>query len=638
MGINKDIISVCALVPYPVDTTPGRRYRIEQWMPYLESEGISVELVPFVDERLMELLHKPGRRAAKAFANITRFLRRCADAIKTRRYDAVLIHRAASIGGPALLERLVASFGRPLIYDFDDAIFKLHTTEASRRFGWLKFPGKTATICRLASHVAVGKAWLADYARKFNSRVTIIPTSIDTSRYKSVKKNGSNGRVVVGWTGSSTSQTQPRGTTKPAVLYICYYNITEPLVQTQVVAYLRELAASGFEIHLLTFELRGLAADTRRRITDELAYQGIQWHSLRYHQRPSLPATLYDIALGTLAALRICKRYRIRLVHARSYVPAAMALILKRLLGCPFLFDVRGLLADEYRDAGRWAEDDLKYKLTKRMERVFFRCADAFVVLTKRILVELTSAASPLENREREIRVIPCCVDTDKFVISTEERDSYRRGRGWTNRRVLTYLGKLGTWYLAEEMARFFAVAREVMPDLFFQVLTQSGREPIERAMQANGIPALDYDIRFSPLEQVPLILAASDAGISFIRPCYSKLSSSPTKIGEYLAAGLPVVANTGIGDCDEMLEESRLGVILQEFSDSEYRQSAHALRMLIEEFGLHARCRAFVDRELSLTKVGGPRYVGVYERVMGCEALRLVDHNGLVTDTQKLG
>jgi glycosyltransferase involved in cell wall biosynthesis len=106
-----------------------------------------------------------------------------------------------------LLERFIALLGRPVIYDFDDAIFKLHTTEANRGFGWLKFPGKTATICRISSHVVVGNSWLADYARQFNRRVSVIPTSIDTEYYRPVSKNGPNGRVILGWTGSSTSQT-----------------------------------------------------------------------------------------------------------------------------------------------------------------------------------------------------------------------------------------------------------------------------------------------------------------------------------------------------------------------------------------------------------------------------------------------
>jgi glycosyltransferase involved in cell wall biosynthesis len=199
-------ISVCALVPYPARTSPSQRFRIEQWMPYLKSKGIEVDLVPFADDDLMAMLHKPGHQTAKAVANLSRFLGRFGDAIRTRRYDAVLIHRAACIAGPATIERLIVALGRPVIYDFDDAIFKLHTTDANRRFGWLKFPGKTRAICRLSDHVVVGNSYLAEYALKHNSRVSVIPTSIDTDLYRPEKKK-SNGRVVVGWTGSSTSQT-----------------------------------------------------------------------------------------------------------------------------------------------------------------------------------------------------------------------------------------------------------------------------------------------------------------------------------------------------------------------------------------------------------------------------------------------
>jgi hypothetical protein len=104
-------ISICGLVPYPVDTTPSQRYRIEQWVPYLEQEGISVDLVPFVDDRLMKILYQPGRWLAKAAA-LTRALVRCAGRLqRTRQYDVVLVHRAISIAGPAVFERVVAASG-----------------------------------------------------------------------------------------------------------------------------------------------------------------------------------------------------------------------------------------------------------------------------------------------------------------------------------------------------------------------------------------------------------------------------------------------------------------------------------------------------------------------------------------------
>jgi glycosyltransferase involved in cell wall biosynthesis len=199
--------SINGLMPYSPDTTPSQRYRVEQWLPYLQSQGISVDLRPFADDDLMQLLHKPGRRAAKAARSAVRFCSRLRDVLATPRYDAVLIHRTACIAGPALLERLIPVFRRPVIYDFDDAIFMLHTTEANKRFGWLKFPGKTATLCRMSAHVIVGNMYLAEYARRYNSRVTVIPSSVDTDRYRPVERTRAGDRVVIGWMGSSTSQT-----------------------------------------------------------------------------------------------------------------------------------------------------------------------------------------------------------------------------------------------------------------------------------------------------------------------------------------------------------------------------------------------------------------------------------------------
>jgi glycosyltransferase involved in cell wall biosynthesis len=93
-----------------------------------------------------------------------------------------------------------------MIFDFDDAIYLSDTSGANQNFGWLKFPGKTATICRLSSRVIAGSRHLAEYARQHNSNVTIVPTSIDTNLYRPVER-APNEKIVVGWTGSSTSQT-----------------------------------------------------------------------------------------------------------------------------------------------------------------------------------------------------------------------------------------------------------------------------------------------------------------------------------------------------------------------------------------------------------------------------------------------
>lgn len=207
MPARDNPISVYGFVPYALGTTPSQRFRIEQWLPYLKSEGIEVRLASFADERLMERMRRSGHLLGKATGLLHAFLQSAIRELDSWRYDVILVHRAICIAGPAILERLLTAARRPVIYDFDDAIWMLHTSSANRRFGWLKFPGKTAAICRLSTRVVVGNTFLADYARRFNPAVTVIPTSIDTERFRPVPKRREGKPVIIGWTGSSTSQT-----------------------------------------------------------------------------------------------------------------------------------------------------------------------------------------------------------------------------------------------------------------------------------------------------------------------------------------------------------------------------------------------------------------------------------------------
>lgn len=197
-------------MPYPAGTSPSQRFRIEQWIPDLEEAGIAVDLVPFVDDRLMRLLHRSGRGFSKAWLGTAALLRRIQTLARLPSYDAVLVHRAACLFGPALLERAIAR-RHPLLFDFDDAIWLLHTTKANRALGWLKFPGKTAILCRRSTYVVAGNEHLAAYARRFNPRVAVVPSSVDTDVFRPRPRPEGRTAVVVGWTGSSTSQDHLEG-------------------------------------------------------------------------------------------------------------------------------------------------------------------------------------------------------------------------------------------------------------------------------------------------------------------------------------------------------------------------------------------------------------------------------------------
>jgi hypothetical protein len=108
---------------------------------------------------------------------------------------------------------------------------------------------------------------------------------------------------------------------------------------------------------LLSFEktaaFRGAGTEQRKDLRRSLAAAAIDWRCLRYHQRPSLPATVFDVFNGIRVARRIIKHKQIELVHARSHIPATMALALKRQFGVKLILTFAWLYGRIW-DADHW--------------------------------------------------------------------------------------------------------------------------------------------------------------------------------------------------------------------------------------------------------------------------------------------
>jgi glycosyltransferase involved in cell wall biosynthesis len=391
-------------------------------------------------------------------------------------------------------------------------------------------------------------------------------------------------------------------------LYICYASLTDPLIRTQVVAYLAGLAARGHTIHLLTFEPK-LDRARRRELRAEMTRQGITWHSLRYHKRPSLPATIFDALSGATLAIWLVTRHRLGALHARSHVPLAMALLARNVTRSRLIFDIRGLLAEEYVDAGRWVPGGAPYRITTWIQGVGLRRADGFVVLTERVRRALFAgeAAGP------RTYVIPCCADFDRLAPGARD---VRAELGLGNRPVMIYVGKLTGVYMDREMADFFAVARRHEPELVLLVLTQSPANSIIDELRRTGVPEDAYRITQAPSSEVGTYLAASTFAICFCHPKPSLIASSPTKIGEYLAAGLPVVSGPDVGDTDTILREREAGVVVEAFDDTTYERAMQQLLALVGDPAIRERCRMVAQRVFSLDEVGIPRYDALYREI----------------------
>jgi len=185
---------------------PSQRFRLEQWAPHLSAKhGIRLEFAPFESPALARLLYERGHVPAKAFWSIYDFVRRAAVLAQARRYDAIVVHREAALIGPAIYERLLGWMGKPIIFDFDDAIWSAAQAHTNGPFGHLHFYGKTSAICRLATAVTVGNDYLASYARKRNANVHVIPSTIELADYPLIPESSEEGKFVVCWSGSTST-------------------------------------------------------------------------------------------------------------------------------------------------------------------------------------------------------------------------------------------------------------------------------------------------------------------------------------------------------------------------------------------------------------------------------------------------
>ncbi|HEX8475867.1 MAG TPA: glycosyltransferase [Pyrinomonadaceae bacterium] len=399
----------------------------------------------------------------------------------------------------------------------------------------------------------------------------------------------------------------------------------DPLGQSQVIPYLRELSdREGVRFTLLSFERpaafepEGLRRSAELETT--LAAHGIEWHRLRYHQRPSLPATAYDVGAGVRYAKRLVRQNGIEMVHARSHIPATIALALKKEFGVRMIFDVRGLMAEEYADAGHWRAGSFKYRLTKWMERRCFAASDGVVTLTEAIWRIIKDWDGLAGRASLAHEVVPCCADLERFRFDATERAARRAELGITNAFVFVYSGSIGGWYLTEEMADFFAEIRRERPAAHFLWLTPHAHERVHALMRERGVAAESYTVRAAESAEVASYLSASDAGVAFIKPCFSKLASSPTKTAEYLACGLPVVLNAGVGDSDALVTHEAVGALVRELTPEAYRDAATAVANMLDDRrdATRRHTRQVSERLFDVRAIGLERYTRLYEKVLG--------------------
>ena len=398
-------------------------------------------------------------------------------------------------------------------------------------------------------------------------------------------------------------------------LYLSHTGMTEPLGQSQVLPYLRGLTRAGWSVDLVAFEPASAGEEKVRALGASLAEEGIRYTWSRRRRSHHLAVKVADAAEAVARALGRAAGARPRVVHARSYLPGAVAQLVATLVpGARFVFDCRGLAGDEYLDFVHWTPDDLRYWLAKRAERVLFGRAHAVVTLTHKLRDWLS--AQGLTSARNLVEVIPCCADLQRFRPDEQARAAARARLASGDRFVLAYSGSLGSYYCDEETAALFGALRRRLPAQL-AVFTRSDTTRLRAALHREGVADADVHIESVEPRDMPARLAAADAAASLIQPWFSKIASSPTKVAEFLGLGLPVVANRGVGDMDALIASSPAMIDAGALTREDLDRAAGDLVDRARRPDLHREARRLAEEEFDLERVGVARYLGLYERLL---------------------
>ena len=336
--------------------------------------------------------------------------------------------------------------------------------------------------------------------------------------------------------------------------------MTDPLGQSQVLPYIINIDKKKYKFHLISFEKRTRFNQNKSQIQNICDKNNISWRPLIYTKNPPLFSTLWDLVKLNQSIKKIGSKTTFDIIHCRSYLPAIFGLKFKKKWNVKMLFDMRGFWADERVEGGLWNLKNPIYKLVYK----YFKKKEKQLLLNSNHIISLTHNGKKniiklpyFSKLEKDISVIPCCTDLSVFKPVKRDSSSFTIG----------YLGSLGTWYLIKEMLVFFKKIKEIIPNSKFHFLTKDNPEIILSQCKNLGIELKNILIEESDIWNIPFKTRNWNLSLCFIMPSYSKIFSSPTKQGELMAMGIPIICNSGVGDVDYIVQKYNSGFILNDFN-----------------------------------------------------------------------
>lgn len=385
------------------------------------------------------------------------------------------------------------------------------------------------------------------------------------------------------------------------ILYISRDGLLEPLGQSQILSYLEEIRDRKFFI--LSFEKEETLEEKGQLdfIKGKCADLGITWKYLKYTKGVRSLSIVYDFIRLFLHGLNIIFRQRIDIVHARSYYPGFIALFFKVLFGVRYVFDMRALWVNELIQSKRIKERSLTLLLVRALERKTLEKADSIISLTNAALPYIDQHILAVSHK---CVIIPTCVNLERF--KQKKVDKYK------DEIVIGCTGSfLSGWFDLQLFTNCVECLLRLDKRIKVLIVSRESATALTQIFSGRNVDSRRITITKSNHEEMPELLETLDGTIFFYKADSAKLGSSPTRLGESLSVGLPVLTGSGIGDVDRIIKDNNVGVIIE--SNTEIELACNNYLDLLKDREVSNRCRQ-VANEIYNVEKGAEIYNKVYE------------------------
>ena len=325
-------------------------------------------------------------------------------------------------------------------------------------------------------------------------------------------------------------------------IYLSHDGVLDHIGQSQIFPYLK-IYSRQTKVFLISFE-KNENIQKAFKLKNSKECKNIHWIILNYHKNIFLK--IIDFLILSIKVIFVLKKYKLSLIHCRSYFPTLSVYFISFFFQVKYIFDIRDFWADEGIEIKKYK---FIYRFVKKIEGKLINKSAHIVCLTN-------TAKNYIFNIYNidlsKITVIPCGTDFDLFnrkKLNKSNLLKISRDLRLKNKKVLLYYVSLGENYLINKMIRLFKYLKSDNNDWIFMFVINNAHSHLENILKKNNLQKRDFRILNSSRVNLPNYLFFADISVFFYRSGMRSIGCSPTKLADLFAMNIPIITSSNLGD-----------------------------------------------------------------------------------------